>query len=120
MKKIYKILLFLLSNIALTVLVPFLAVKLAPADSGMAVCMLLFFAGYPIYSIALGVFAWKDGKLLWWMPLAFAFTFPLLFSLAVWGMVWELYAYSFIYLFLGYGTAALLALLKKIKSERQK
>lgn len=120
MKKLYKILLFFVSNIALTLLVPFLTVKLAPADSGMAICMLLFFIGYPIYSIALGALAFKDAKFSWWMPLANAVVLPLFFSLAMRGMVWELYTYSGIYLFLGYGTLAFLALVKKIRIERQK
>ena len=120
MKKIYKILLFSVSNIAFALLIPFLAVKLAPADAGMSICMLLFFIGYPVYSIALGVIAFKDLKFSWWMPLANAVVLPLLFSLAMRSMIWELYTYSGIYLFLGYGTLAFLALVKKIRIERQK
>lgn len=120
MKKLYKILLFLVSNIALTLLLPFLTVKLAPADAGMAICMLLFFIGYPIYSIALGVIAFRDLKFSWWMPLVSSIVLPLFFSLAMKGMVWELYTYSGIYLFLGYGTLAFLAIVKKIRFERQK
>ena len=54
------------------------------------------------------------------MPIVSALSFPLLFSLAMGGMVEELYAYSLIYIFLGYATAGLLLIIKKIIAERQK
>lgn len=120
MKRRYKILLFFLINIVATLLIPLISVKLAPADAGMAICMLLFFIGYPILFILLGVFISRDMKHLWWMPLVSALAFPLLFSLAMGGMVEELYAYSVIYLFLGYAIAGLLLIIKKIMLERQK
>ena len=120
MKRRYKILLFFILNVVLTLLVPFLANKLVPADGGMAICMLMFFAVYPIFSIVLGFVISNDMKYSWWMPLVAAFIFPLLFSLAMGGMIWELYTYSGIYIFLGYAVAAFILLLKKIKLERQK
>lgn len=119
MKRRYKVLLFFILNIILTLLIPFLVTKVVPADAGMAVCMLLFFIGYPILSIVLGIVISKDMKFLWWMPLVASFSFPLLFSLSMGGMIWELYTYSGIYLFLGYAVSALLLLIKKIKAERQ-
>lgn len=120
MKRRYKILLFFVLNIVITLLVPFLAVKIVPADGGMAICMILFFAVYPIMSIILGALTSRDVKYLWWMPLLAAFSFPLLFSIAMGGMIEELFVYSFIYLFLGYAAMALLLLIKKIRLERQK
>ena len=119
MKRAYKILLFFASHIALMLIAPLVAVKLVPADGGMAICMIMFFIAYPIYSISLGVLISRDMKHLWWMPLVNSVCFPLLFSLAMLGMVWELYAYSAIYLFLGYAVAALLLVIKKIRFERQ-
>ena len=119
MKRAYKILLFFASHIALMLIAPLVAVKLVPADGGMAICMIMFFIAYPIYSIFLGVIISRDMKHLWWMPLVNSVCFPLLFSLAMLGMVWELYAYSAIYLFLGYAVAALLSVIKKIRFERQ-
>ena len=120
MKRRYKILLFFLLHTVLMLLVPFLATELAGADAGMAICMLMFFIAYPILSIFVGIVISRDMKYLWWMPLVSAFSFPLLFSLAMRGMVWELYTYSSIYLFLGYAVAALLLIIKKIRTERQK
>ena len=120
MKRRYKILLFFILSVILTLIIPFLATKLIPADGGMAVCMLMFFIAYPILSIVLGLAISKDMKILWWMPLVAAFFFPLLFSLAMGGMIWELYTYSGIYMFLGYAASAFVFLIKKIKSERQK
>jgi hypothetical protein len=120
MKLRYKILLFFVINVAVTLIIPFLSVKLIPADAGMAVCMLMFFAAYPLLSILLGIFTSGDMKRLWWMPTVSALSFPLLFSLAMGGMVEELYAYSLIYIFLGYATAGLLLIIKKIIAESQK
>ena len=120
MKRRYKVLLFVILNIVATLLLPFLAVKLAPADAGMAICMILFFAVYPILSMLLGALSTRDKKYLWWMPLASALSFPLLFSLAMGGMVEELFVYSLIYAFLGYAIFALVLLIKKIMLERQK
>lgn len=119
MKRRYKILLFFILNTVMTLLLPFLSVKLIPADGGMAVCMILFFAVYPILFIALGIISSIDIKYFWWMPLASAIIFPLLFSLAMGGMIGELYAYSAIYAFLGYAVLAFVLLIKKIKLERQ-
>ena len=120
MKKRYKILLFFIFNIVATLLIPFLAVKLVPADGAMSICMILFFAVYPILSMLVGFVSAKDMKHLWWMPLVGAITFPLFFSLAMGGMVEELYAYSSIYAFLGYATAVFVLIIKKIRLERQK
>ena len=119
MKRAYKILLFFASHIALMLIAPLVAVKLVPADGGMAMCMLMFFVAYPIYSVALGFLISGDMRRLWWIPLVNSVSFPLLFSLAMFGMVWELYVYSAIYLFLGYAVAALLLIIKKIRFERQ-
>ena len=117
MKRIYKFILIFVLHIFATLVAPLLATGLAPADSGMAICMLLFFIGYPICIMALGVFATTDIKALIWAPLACAVTFPLLFSIAMGGMVWELYYYSVIYLILSYVTFALVLIIKKIISK---
>ena len=119
MKRIYKFILIFGLHITLTLLAPFLTTKLAPADSGLAICMILFFAVYPLSVMVLGALTATDIKAL----LACALSFPLLFSLAMGGMVWELYVYSVIYLFLGYATSVLFLIIKKIKKiivERRK
>lgn len=120
MKRIHKFILIFVLHISLTLLIPFLATKLAPADAGMAICMILFFAVYPLSSMALGVFSTTDIKALFWTPLFCTMTFPLCFSLAMRGMVWELYVYSLAYLFLGYASSVLVFVVKKIIVERRK
>lgn len=123
MKRRYKILLFFIINIVATLLIPFLTVKIIPADAGMAVCMLLFFLVYPFLFILLGALTSRDMKHFWWMPLVSAISFPLLYSLAMGGIIEELYAYSLIYAFLGYAIAGLfmlIGLIKKMMLERQK
>lgn len=120
MKLRYKLVLFFTCNIVATLLIPFLSVKLMPADAGMGVCMIFFFIVYPLLFIMLGALISKNVKHLWWMPLFSAISFPLLFSLAMGGMVMELFSYSLIYIFLGYATLGLLLIIKKIMLERQK
>ena len=77
---------------------PFLAVKLAPGDAGMAICFLLFFVGNPLFSVCAG---WAAGR--FWMPMAVAGLFL--------GGVWTFFdpgerafiGYAAVYLVLGWG-----------------
>ena len=48
------------------------------------------------------------------MPVALAVSFPLLFSLALFEMVWELYVYSVIYLLAGAFFMAVTAFIVKL------
>ena len=50
---------------------PWLAATFA-GSAGMAVCLLLFFGVNPIFSAVCGVFAGKDIKRLWPLPIVFA------------------------------------------------
>ena len=52
-----------------------LAVTFVKGDAGMAVCFLLFFAVNPLYSVLIGVFAGKDVKHLWSLPVISAVLF---------------------------------------------
>ena len=65
---------FLLSAVVM-LLLPWLAVTFIKGDGGMAVCFILFFAVNPIYSVTAGVFAGKNGKRLWSLPLISAALF---------------------------------------------
>ena len=47
---------------------PWLAVEFA-GSAGMAVCFILFFAVNPLFSMVCGVFAGKDIKRLWPLPI---------------------------------------------------
>ncbi len=54
---------------------PWLAVTFVKGDAGMAACFVLFFAVNPIYSVAIGIFAGKDMKHLWSLPIISAVLF---------------------------------------------
>lgn len=64
----------------LFVLLPWLIVKLVRSDAGMAACFLLFYAIDPVFAIAAGMFAGKDPRRLWFMPILT----PVLFLAGTW------------------------------------
>ena len=70
------ILWFIISAVIMLAL-PWLAVSFIKGDGGMAVCFILFFAINPIYSVIMGVFAGKNVKRLWGMPVISAVLFLL-------------------------------------------
>ena len=113
MKLIIKITAFALSVLGFMLVLPLAVIKLSPAHFVTGFIMLLFFAVYPVMSVVLGALAGSDVKKLWWMPVAVALLFQLLFSLAVSEMVWELYIYSVIYLLAGLFFMAVSALVVK-------
>lgn len=65
---------FIISAVIMLAL-PWLAVSFIKGDGGMAVCFILFFAINPIYSVIMGVFAGKNIKRLWGMPVISAVLF---------------------------------------------
>lgn len=70
------ILWFIVSMVIMLIL-PWLAISFVNGDEGMAVCFTLFFAINPIYSVVMGIFAGKDIKNLWEMPIISAVLFLL-------------------------------------------
>lgn len=64
-------------SLVIMLALPWLAVSFVKGDAGMAVCFILFFAINPIYSVILGVFAGKNIKRLWGMPVISAVLFLL-------------------------------------------
>lgn len=56
-------------------ILPWLAASFVNGDAGMAACIVLFFAINPIYFIIMGVFAGKNMKNLWGMPIISAILF---------------------------------------------
>ena len=58
---------------------PFFAVEFA-GEAGMAICFLLFFIVNPLFSAVCGVFAGRDTKHLWLLPI----TISGLFLMGVW------------------------------------
>ncbi len=73
MKK--NIILWLAASAVVMLAFPWLAVTFVKGDAGMAVCFLLFFAVNPLYSVLIGVFAGKDVKHLWSLPVISAVLF---------------------------------------------
>ncbi len=92
---------------------PWLAVTFAPADAGMAIVFLLFFAVNPIFALVDGYLAGKDPKRTWQEPLMTA----LLFLLGAWLFFDRgepaFYRYALVYLGLGYLAMGISARTKK-------
>ena len=65
---------WIISAIFLMVVCPWLTVEFA-GGAGMAVCLLLFFALNPVFSAFCGVYAGKDIKRLWFLPIVTALLF---------------------------------------------
>lgn len=68
---------WLTGSAAVMLLLPWAAVTFVRNDAGMAVTLLLFFMVNPIYSITSGVFAGKNIKALWSLPVITATLFVL-------------------------------------------
>ena len=73
MKK--NIILWMAASAVVMLAFPWLAVTFVKGDAGMAVCFLLFFAVNPLYSVINGVYAGKDVKHLWSLPVISAVLF---------------------------------------------
>ena len=70
------------SAIAFVLLVglPGLIVLFVHSDAAMAACFLLFYAIDPVFAIAAGMFAGKDPRRLWFLPILI----PILFIAGTW------------------------------------
>lgn len=62
-------------TLAVMLILPFVVVRVVPQSAGMAMCMMLFYAINPIYSIMLGIVAGQDVRALWTLPLISAAAF---------------------------------------------
>ena len=80
---------------------PVMVLNFAPGDAAMGLCIILFFLINPLTVIALSVMAGTELRKLWWIPVVSAVAFPLLFSVAVWEPVMELFIYSVLYFCVG-------------------
>ena len=67
--------LWLAASAVVILALPWLAVTFVKGDAGMAVCFLLFFAINPIYFVVTRIFAGKDMKHLWSLPVISAVLF---------------------------------------------
>ena len=101
-------------------LLPFLAIKLCDPTDVMGIFILAFFAVNPLLTVVLSAMAGSDLGKMWWIPLAIAALFPLLFAVAVGELVWDLYLYSLIYLLLGTLTMTSRYVIRKIASRKER
>ena len=105
--------LWLVISAVVMLALPWIVVTFVKGDAGMAVCLILFFAINPIYSVAIGVFAGKDVKHLWSLPIVSA----ALFLIGTWiffdigEMAFVLYAV--VYLALGIVTMLISMIIRK-------
>ncbi len=109
-----KLILWIIASAVIMLAFPWLAVTFIKGDGGMAVCFILFFALNPIYVICAGVYAGKDKKRLWALPILTA-----LFFLAGTWLFFDMgekafILYALVYLFLGI-TAMLVSMFIKKK-----
>lgn len=101
MKTVHKMLLCAAALIFVMLVLPWAVIQLFPDWAGVGLWVCCFFVLNPLAVIGASVLAGTALRQLWWMPLAAAAVFPLLFGVVVGEFVWELYIYSAIYLTLG-------------------
>lgn len=94
------------ASAAVMLFLPWVAVAFVKTDSGMAASLALFFAVNPAYSVLLGIFAGKDAKRLWSLPVISA----ALFLLGAWVFfaVGEMAFFLYAGVYLALGIAAML------------
>ena len=106
-----KVVFWILVSALVMLILPWLAVSFVKGDNGMAVCFILF----PIYSILAGVYAGKDRKELWIIPVITA----VLFLAGAWSIFDKnetvFVLYTLIYLLLGIAAMFVSGLKKKAK-----
>ncbi len=102
-KETKSFLVWLAASAAIMLALPGLIVTLVNSGSGMAVCLLLFFAINPAYAVPVGIFSGKNVKRRWSLPVAAAVLFLLGAWLCFgWGETAFLW-YAGVYLVLGAG-----------------
>ena len=108
-----KLILWIIASALIMLAFPWLAVTFIKGDGGMAVCFILFFALNPIYVICAGVYAGKDKKRLWALPILTALFFLagtwLFFDMCEKAFV----LYALVYLFLGAAAMLISMFIKK-------
>ena len=74
----------LAANALILLILPALIISISPSDAGMMVCITLFFAVNPAFSLAAGIFAGQDIRRRWFTaafpPLTFLLSARLVFG----------------------------------------
>ncbi len=104
---------WLIVSMVMMLFLPFLTNSFVNGDAGMAVCIILFYAVNPIYSLIMGVFAGTNIKKLWPMPIVSAVLF--LFGSWIFFGTGEgaFILYAVIYLILGAGAMVISVILSR-------
>lgn len=100
-KTITKIVITVASLILFMMVLPWLTVEFGEGLAVTGLWMFAFFTVNPALVIGLSIMAGTELRRLWWIPIAIAALFPMLFSAAIGELVWDLYVYSAIYLPIG-------------------
>ena len=100
-KTITKIIITVASLILFMMVLPWVALQFGDGWAVTGLWMFAFFTVNPALVIVLSIMSGTEIRRLWWIPLAIAASFPLLFSAAIGELVWDLYVYSAIYLPIG-------------------
>lgn len=93
----------LLSCLFVTITLPALTIWVISAEAGMLVCMILFFAVNPIFSVALGIFSGRNIEKRWYLPVFFAVAFLICTILIFETIDIAFFIYMLAYLILGAG-----------------
>lgn len=103
--------------IVIMLVLPFIVVKTVPADAGMAVCFLLFFAANPVVTCVVGIFSGKNIKKNWYL----VFVLPIIFllsSMIIFAIDPAFLMYATVYLILGVVAMTVTAIIKKTGKRR--
>ncbi len=82
-------------------LLPWLAVTFVNADAGMGITLAMLFAVNPAYSVLVGIFAGKNARSLWSLPIISAALFLLGAWVSLAGSETAFFLYAGVYLALG-------------------
>lgn len=96
-----KIIMAVVTIVLFMFVLPWAAIELVEGLATTGLWFFAFFTVNPLLVICLSIMAGTELRKLWWIPLAIAALFPLLFSAAISEFVWDLYVYSVIYLPVG-------------------
>ena len=107
---------FLTVTAVVMLFLPWMAVRFAPRDAGMAICFLLFFGVNPLLAAGMGVLAGLLRAWQWPLVVAGAFLLGAWLAFAPGETAFLLFAGA--YLALGYAVMALTRLIRRYSKER--
>ena len=73
MKLTKKFILWVLVSAAVLLLAPWLAARVVSGEIGLALCLMLFYGAYPIYSFVIGIVSGPEMPKMWLQPVLMTF-----------------------------------------------